>query len=159
MYKKVLVVLSLLFLVGCTKQSSTTLIIEDMNMSEYDKIKTELKTYMEQTLKIDCDDPEHEYLRKTPSGDNLICQNGFLVTNRNQDGSFPKQGDKFSITITYGDSPVYFISFSPRISEEHKEIQKDILSIASKYKKRYKNVQVIFRHTDYEKPIKLDIPN
>lgn len=159
MYQKLLVVSCLLCLVGCTKQSSTTLTIKDMNMSEYDQIKTELKTYMEQTFKSNCDDPEHAYMRKSPSGGNLICDNGFLVTNRNQDGSFPKKNDKFTITITYGDSPVYLITFFPRVSEEHKAMQTRILSIASEYKKRYKNVQVIFRHTDLQKPKKLKIGN
>ena len=57
------------------------------------------------------------------------------------------------------DSPVYLITFFPRISGEHQAMQKTILSIASNYKKRYQNVQVIFIHTDLDKPEKLEIAN
>ncbi|HSQ89104.1 hypothetical protein [Romboutsia sp.] len=145
--------IGVVFLSGITTQSSSTSIeIKNLNEKEYAKIQQEVKLYVEQTLHWDCHDIEGFNIK-------VSCK------YNEQEGSIfikdePSASNKeklLNVTLGYSESKVSQYPTSAYMTQQHKEIQKHLLNIASDYKKRYKNVKVFFGSPN-EQEI-LEIPN
>lgn len=146
-------ILGLVFVSGITTQSSGTSIeIKNLNEKEYEKIQQEVKLYAEQTLHWDCHDIEGFNIK-------VSCK------YNKQEGSIfikdePSASNKeklLNVTLGYSESKVSQYPTSVYMTQQHKEIQKHLLKIASDYKKRYKNIKVFFGSPNEQE--NLEIPN
>ena len=146
-------ILGLVLISGITTQSSSTSIeIKNLNEKEYAKIQQEVKLYVEQTLHWDCHNIEGF---DTKVSCKYNEQEGRIFI---KDQSSASNNEKLlNVILGYSESDVSLYPTSEYVTEQHIEVQKHLLKIASDYQKRYKNVKVFFGSPN-EQEI-LEIPN
>lgn len=143
MIYRVLMIFGVIFtLNGCFHVgSSTEIIINDVTKIEYEKIKKDVRNRVTAlNPPFDCES-DKEYWKANREKGELICNNGTLYTEMNEN----------NVNIIYSGGTEFWVPTKMIITNEHKKIQKLFLELASKYKKKYKNVSLIFYHNDLPK--------
>ncbi|WP_428025389.1 hypothetical protein [Arcobacter sp.] len=124
--------------------SGTEIRINNVTQVEYDEMKKDFRIMITNlNPPFDCEFDKKYWKADRDSGE-LICQD----YNYNHIYMEMKENN---ISIYYGGSTSFGLPTKMIITDEHKKIQKIFLNLATKYKKKYKDVKVIFYHRDLPK--------
>lgn len=142
MINKLILLLNLLFILnGCFHVSSgTVLTIYSNTELDYKEISEDIRSnIIKFNTSFDCH--SNEASTRYQKKDQVICNYGTLYTENNRN----------SINVIFSGGSEFWIPTKEIITDEHKQIQKLFLKLGLKYKKKYKDVKVIFYHDDLPK--------
>ena len=144
-YRLIMIIGIIVTLTGCFRVSSGTEIkINNVTQVEYKDIKEDVEDIITKLEPpFDCE-YDKKYWKANRDNGELICRGDPLAN------IYVDIKEK-NISLFYNGTYAFWMPTKEIITDEHNKMQKLFLELATKYKREYEDVEVIFYHHDLPK--------